>query len=111
MSTASCPTCSETGELNVQNASPEYRPSPFAPARALAMVLVVVALAGLAGLRVHAQDFFYEAYDSGIREFKQGNMENARRLFERALTLDPKQSRRRMFYGRRFEEYLPEYYL
>ena len=111
MSTASCPTCSETGELNVQNTSPDYRPSPFAPARALAMALVVVALAGLAGLRVHAQDFFYEAYDSGIREFKQGNLENARRLFERALKLDPKQSRRRLFYGRRFEEYLPEYYL
>ena len=74
-------------------------------------VLALVAVIAVLGVRVDAQDFFYEAYQSGIREFKAGNLESARRLFEHALKLDPRQSRRKLFYGRLFEEYLPEYYL
>src|SRR6185503_2526204 len=74
---------------------------------ALALLVVLAVLSA----RVRAQDLFYEAYQNGIKEFKADNLDAARRLFERALQLDSKQSRRRLFYGRLFSEYLPEYYL
>lgn len=83
-----------------------------AAARRLLCLMAMAAMCALMSARpALAQDRFYEAYTDGVRAFKSGDLAGARALFERALELDSRQSRNKLFYGRRYEEYLPEYYL
>jgi hypothetical protein len=76
--------------------------------RLLAAILLGVVLSG-GGLR--AQDLYYEAYDRGLQAYQSRSWSTARQLFERALQLDPRQSRNKRFVGMRFGVYVPQFYL
>lgn len=82
-------------------------PALICAASRLAVVLVLIALAASSS----AQDLFYDAYQRGQKAFAAGDLAEAKQMFQRALDLDPRQSRQKRFVGMRFEVYLPEYYL
>lgn len=78
--------------------------------RALRITAVVLLAIGLA-LPAVGQDLFYDAYERGRAAFDAGNLALARQMFERAMTLDSRQSRQKRFSGMTFRPYFPEFYL
>ena len=75
--------------------------------RRLALVLTLVLALPVAA---RAQEF-YRLYEQGVSAFNARRFDEARQKLEAAKAKSPKQGPRIFFYGLRYDEYVPDYYL
>src|SRR5829696_6966217 len=75
--------------------------------RLLALVLTVLLLSPATAL---AQEF-YRLYEQGVSAFKAGKFDEAKQKLQAAKAKSDKQGQRIFFYGLRYDEYVPDYYL
>lgn len=69
----------------------------------LTLILLTPATAG-------AQEF-YRLYEQGVSAFEDGKLSEAKDKLSAAKAKSPKQGQRIFFYGLRYDEYIPDYYL
>jgi hypothetical protein len=75
--------------------------------RRLALVVMLVLLLPVTAA---AQDF-YRLYEQGVSAYNDGRLDEAKEKMEAAKAKSPRQGPRVFFYGVRYEEYAPDYYL
>ena len=79
--------------------------------RSIARLAPIVAIVLMTSAVVVGQNVYYQAYDRGLKAYKDNNLPLARQYFERALQLDGRQARSKNLGGTFFGAYLPDYYL